>query len=202
MKLLLLKMVKMRVLSQNALPLFGSQEEGKFRSAPCHLSGVGEVCAQRPTGEKCNKWNKSCLFLCTRTGFSYCVADLVFVLRVTGCPLSKRTSWKVCWLPISFYSVYQRWCLWLSNLVCFLCVRFQIQNELDRQRPRLQCPESVAEGQRPALQRRLWCCEGQSEELQQVRRSRATMPDDCSQKNGPNVHMFPRRLTFPILFCT
>lgn len=38
---------------QNALPLPGSQEEGEFSSAACHLPCVREICGQRSNGETC-----------------------------------------------------------------------------------------------------------------------------------------------------
>lgn len=40
---------------QDAVSLFGSQEEGELGSAARHLSCVGKVCGQRPNGEERNK---------------------------------------------------------------------------------------------------------------------------------------------------
>lgn len=36
---------------QDALPLPGSEEEGEFGSAACHLPRVGEICGQRSNSE-------------------------------------------------------------------------------------------------------------------------------------------------------
>lgn len=82
---------------QDAVSLFGSQEEGELGSAARHLSCVGKVCGQRPNGEerrinsKLNKQRAVCL--CTHR---LTLSDVVLLFRVTRCLLSKRTSWKVC----------------------------------------------------------------------------------------------------------
>lgn len=133
------------------------------------LGSQGGCCQRRPVGRCVNVFHLVTIYLWTvhcRPPQIYhkllCEAKLLRVINSSS----------------FFFYLTQYWISYLTSGVSFC--RFQIQDELDSQCSCLQRSESFAERQQPPLQRRLWCCERQSQELQPVCESWMLLPPHFS----------------------